>query len=707
VGLDESSSGATDKEDILVKKQLPKKVGIAPPDQISDDLDHSWPDKDELLSRGGGVNHKKEHVPFAHHDNRDYGTPTDHRTFPVSRHRDYPTPSSSTSEYGTASSEAGSYSERSYSSSKEYGYHGSTSSNHSAHSTPVSYDYHNHYSSAPPPPPPPPHSTHYPPYHPQSSQHHPRPPIAPPPYGHQIHPPPHTIQTHMPPPPIHHSHPLAPPLHSGSQQWQQSWGESQQMLPHWEQSARPIQQSTLRHIPVHSSTVTTLPPANATPTWTPVAGDGRNIVFSPERGSGKKDVKPSGKGSVSQKSSENVSPETPKVLDLDTRIEMLLKGKGTGGMAPPFLQLGISSDSEEDTPVKSVGKISSRRSSGSSSKHGSTRHHHSSSCRHLDRSQQPSRSSSSSDTDGTALPPPPLPLPLPPPPGDDEPLPPPPPPDGADQDEPLSTPPSPFLSAEIYLEWHRIGIEQARKAREKEQEETTGLLESVNLNKPVIDHDDLGSIISSSEDETLTATHIDKSGKTQSEYFSPQQQQRQLESSAEDSDQGTQLPALLDLPPGVEPEGGSSRKSTPLQDEHRDDDRMSLSSLSSGDEKIEVASQPPVTMYPAPPPYTPYPLHGYPPPPYYHPPPAPLYPGTSEMFAWTRAPPPGSNYPYPPTMYHLPPPPGYPPNTQYPPGIAPLGTPVHYGYPSLHPRFPQTQGQIPYESTDPQAPTIK
>jgi len=705
VGLDETSSGATDKEDVLVKKQLPKKVGIAPPDQISDDLDHSWPDKEEL-SRGV-VNQKKEHMSFAHHDNRDYGTPTDHRTFPVTRHRDYPTPGSSTSDYGTAPSEAGSYSDRSYASSKDYGYHGSTPSNHSSRSTPVSYDYHNHYPPAPPPPPPPPpppHSTHYPPYHAQTSQHHTRPPIAPPPYGHQIHPPPHTLQTHMPPPPIHHTHPLVPPIHSGSQQWQPPWSDSQQMLPLWEQSARPIQQSALRHIPVHTGTVTTLPPANATPTWTPVAGDGRNIVFSPERGSGKKDVKPSGKGSVSQKSSESLSPEPPKVLDLDTRIEMLLKGKGAGGLAPPFLQLGISSDSDEDTPVKAIGKISSRRSSGSSSKRGSTRHHHSSSCRHLDRSQQPSRSSSSSDTDGTALPP--LPLALPPPPGVDDPLPPPPPSDGGDQDEPLSTPPSPFLSAEIYLKWHEIGIEQARKAREKEQEETTGLLESVNLNKPVIDNDDLGSIISSSEDETLTATHIDKSGVTQSEYFSPQHQQRQLESSDEDSDEAAHPPASLDLPPGVDPEAGSSRKSTPLQDEHRDDDRMSLSSLSSGDEKIEVAAQPPVTMYPAPPPYTAYPPHPYPPPPYYHPPPAPMYPGASEMYAWTR-PPPGSNYPYPPTLYHLPPPPGYLPNTQYPPGIAPLVTPVHYGYPSFHPRFPQTQGQVPYESTDPQAPTIK
>ncbi|PSN52923.1 hypothetical protein C0J52_03017 [Blattella germanica] len=688
VGLDESSLGATDKEDVLVKKQMPKKVGIPSSDPISDDLERSWPDKEELLSRGS-VNHKKEHVPFAHHDSRDYGAPTDHRTFPVSRHRDYPTPSSSTSDYGTAASEAGSYSDRSYAGSKDYGYHG-TPSNHSAHSTPVSYDYHNHYTSAPPP-----HSTHYPPpYHPTT-----RPPIAPPPYGHQMHPPPpHAIQTHMPPPPIHHPHPLAPPpIHSGSQPWQQSWSESQQILPHWEQPSR----SALRHIPVHTGTVTTLPPANATPTWTPVSGDGCNIVFSPERSSGKKDVKPSGKTSSTAKPSESTSPETPKFLDLDTRIALLLKGKGAGGMAPPFLQLGISSDSEEDTPVKSGGKISSRRSSGGSSKHGS-RHRHSSG-RHSEKPQLPSRSSSGSDTDVTALPPPPLPLP-PPPPGEDEPLPPPPPPD---PDEPLSTPPSPFLSAEIYLEWHQIRLEQARKAREKEQEETSGFIDGVNFSKPVIDNDDLGSIISSSEDETLTAIHIDKSAK--SDYLSPQHQQRRLESSTEDSNQTTQMPGIMELPPGVDPES-SSRKSTPLQDEHRDDDRMSLSSLSSGDEKIEVASQPPVTMYTAPPPYTAYPPQGYPPPPYFHHPPPPtpqLYPTPPDLYVWNRPPAPGSGYPYPPAMYHHIPPPGYAPNTQYPSGIAPLGTTVHYGYPSFHPRLPQSQGQIPYESTDPQAPTIK
>lgn len=48
-------------------------------------------------------------------------------------------------------------------------------------------------------------------------------------------------------------------------------------------------------------------------------------------------------------------------LDLDTRIEMLLKGKV--GVAPAFLQLGMSSDEEDD---QHRSKVASRRSSSSS-----------------------------------------------------------------------------------------------------------------------------------------------------------------------------------------------------------------------------------------------------------------------------------------------------------------------------------------------------
>lgn len=38
--------------------------------------------------------------------------------------------------------------------------------------------------------------------------------------------------------------------------------------------------------------------------------------------------------------------EEQKKLDLDTRIALLLKGKGSGGMAPPFLSFGVDSDDD-------------------------------------------------------------------------------------------------------------------------------------------------------------------------------------------------------------------------------------------------------------------------------------------------------------------------------------------------------------------------
>lgn len=38
------------------------------------------------------------------------------------------------------------------------------------------------------------------------------------------------------------------------------------------------------------------------------------------------------------------------------RIELLLKGKGSGGMAPPFLTLGVDSDDDGKSPDK-LGKL--------------------------------------------------------------------------------------------------------------------------------------------------------------------------------------------------------------------------------------------------------------------------------------------------------------------------------------------------------------
>ena len=47
---------------------------------------------------------------------------------------------------------------------------------------------------------------------------------------------------------------------------------------------------------------------------------------------------------------KSTTSEPSKVLDLDTRIEMLLRGKA--GPTPPFLQLGICSEDEEDRTRK-------------------------------------------------------------------------------------------------------------------------------------------------------------------------------------------------------------------------------------------------------------------------------------------------------------------------------------------------------------------
>lgn len=48
---------------------------------------------------------------------------------------------------------------------------------------------------------------------------------------------------------------------------------------------------------------------------------------------------------------EKVDEET-KPLDLDTRIALLLKEKGCGGMAPPFLSLGVDSDDESKAGIE-------------------------------------------------------------------------------------------------------------------------------------------------------------------------------------------------------------------------------------------------------------------------------------------------------------------------------------------------------------------
>lgn len=198
------------------------------------------------------------------------------------------------------------------------------------------------------------------------------------------------------------------------------------------------------------------------------------------------------------------SPE-PKHLDLDTRIEMLLKEKTVGGANPPFLQI-INSESEDDEPKDTK---RNKRLSTETENFIARR------------------------------------MSLPMPPGLDE-L------DKSPENEeqPLSTPPSPFLSLEIYLECHQKAIEKSRLAKQKEMLETAALLEK-NSRHFLKDNALISSEMSSSDDELLTG----KDSKL--------------------------------LSPSSELAG----KISPIKKEE-DDDRMSLSSLSSGEQKIEEVKPP-------------------------------------------------------------------------------------------------------------------
>lgn len=106
----------------------------------------------------------------------------------------------------------------------------------------------------------------------------------------------------------------------------------------------------------------------------------------------------------------------------------------------------------------------------------------------------------------------------------------------SDQNGLLSTTPSPFLSRDIYLKCHRDGVEHALVARQKEVLETSALLKKIEMDK-------IGSDISSSEDELLTGEHLENN-------YSP-----------------------------IYPQN--------LAKNDKDDDQMSLSSLSSNEQKIE------------------------------------------------------------------------------------------------------------------------
>lgn len=135
---------------------------------------------------------------------------------------------------------------------------------------------------------------------------------------------------------------------------------------------------------------------------------------------------------VERTEKEERDEEEQRQLDLDTRIELLLKGQVGGGIEPAFYKVVRKSlDSDEMSFKKFDGTL-----------------------------------------DGYPLPSPPKEPPLPPPP-------PPPPPPEEDMDKPLSRPPSPFLSKEVYLACHQRAIELAEKAREEEKLQTTKFLENV------------------------------------------------------------------------------------------------------------------------------------------------------------------------------------------------------------------------------------
>ncbi|XP_023288226.1 histone-lysine N-methyltransferase SETD1A isoform X2 [Orussus abietinus] len=201
-------------------------------------------------------------------------------------------------------------------------------------------------------------------------------------------------------------------------------------------------------------------------------------------------------------------------------------------------------------------------------------------------------------------------------------------------EEMLSEPPSPFLSAEIYKSCFE-------KAMEKSKERWK--LRENSLNQFSID-EELGSVISSSEDEALLGS------------YSP-------------------------APDSAEPEPPKEPPPPPPPD----DDRMSLSPLSSGDEKIEevIAQTEPTSQL--------YPGAGYPGQITHYPPP-------TDVYNWPRP----AQYPYPYGTAYLPN--HYQSTTASLPGTVGNHQGTTY-YPSLQSRL-QALASSSIAKDNPQAPTI-
>lgn len=388
------------------------------------------------------------------------------------------------------------------------------------------------------------------------------PPNCPPP---NHHPPPPNC-----PPPNHHPPPLPPmpPMgghHPAMRPHWNNWSDNMMrpgMGPHhpqrWDSPDKIMHPGMMGH-----------PLPKSTPTWAPqppLDQSGPLRIPPPQLSPAIPGVSPV---DISQSS---------QILDLDTRIEMLLKDRTTGKINPPFLKImSDSGDSDDDAKKSPSRRKKNRDAIREKLKQGLC-------------GGDPLITIDKIKSLQDLL---------------EEPL------------SPLSQPPSPFLSEDIYLHWYRKGIEQTRQARNRDM--------SLLSNNIGLSNDDIHSEISSSEDEILTRkSPLDKS--------------------------------LLNT------EDGLVHQSTPLQDEI--DDRMSLSSLSSGDEKIVEMSI-----------HTPYPQHQHHPP-HHIPPHHPLHP---PLLPPHQLPPHMAGPP--PRMYpNVPPPPI--PNMSYPP--------FHHHF-QQQPHFPQMQ----------------
>ncbi|XP_068207015.1 histone-lysine N-methyltransferase SETD1 [Palaemon carinicauda] len=159
---------------------------------------------------------------------------------------------------------------------------------------------------------------------------------------------------------------------------------------------------------------------------------------------------------------ESEEEEDKSNLDLDTRIAMLLQNKDSG-MAHPFLSLDLGGDEDEDKKdvvVPEEKKVKDKQSTVSSSGSSAS---DSDSCTSSDTGSESEVGEGSKESSGgegksnwslleTIL-------------------------------EPLSTPPSPFLSQEVYLQWHEKSIEFKKEAQRREREENRERLKKLKKKK--------------------------------------------------------------------------------------------------------------------------------------------------------------------------------------------------------------------------------